>query len=55
MIIIIAIIIIIIIIRRRRRRRRRIVIMVLFPQDKDVTTVLNTVMHNKINKLITES
>ena len=50
MIIIIAIIIIIIII-----RRRRIVIMVLFPQDKDVTTVLNTVMHNKINKLITES
>ena len=53
MIIIIAIIIIII--RRRRRRRRRIVIMVLFPQDKDVTTVLNTVMHNKINKLITES
>ena len=53
MIIIIALIIIIIII--RRRRRRRIVIMVLFPQDKDVTTVLNTVMHNKINKLITES
>ena len=49
MIIIISIIIIIIII------RRRIVIMVLFPQDKDVTTVLNTVMHNKINKLITES
>ena len=54
MIIIIAIIIIIIII-IIRRRRRRIVIMVLFPQDKDVTTVLNTVMHNKINKLITES
>ena len=50
MIIIIAIIIIIIII-----IKRRIVIMVLFPQDKDVTTVLNTVMHNKINKLITES
>ena len=54
MIIIIALIIIIIII-IRRRRRRRIVIMVLFPQDKDVTTVLNTVMLNKINKLITES
>ena len=54
MIIIISIIIIIIII-IIRRRRRRIVIMVLFPQDKDVTTVLNTVMHNKINKLITES
>ena len=54
MIIIIAIIIIIIII-IIIRRRRRIVIMVLFPQDKDVTTVLNTVMHNKINKLITES
>ena len=53
MIIIIAIIIIIIII--IIIRRRRIVIMVLFPQDKDVTTVLNTVMHNKINKLITES
>ena len=52
MIIIIAIIIIIIII---ITRRRRIVMMVLFPQDKDVTTVLNTVMHNKINKLITES
>ena len=50
MIIIIALIIIIIII-----IRRRIVIMVLFPQDKDVTTVLNTVMLNKINKLITES
>ena len=54
MIIIIALIIIIIIIIIRRRRRRR-VIMVLFPQDKDVTTVLNTVMLNKINKLITES
>ena len=53
MIIIIALIIIIIII--IIRRRRRIVIMVLFPQDKDVTTVLNTVMLNKINKLITES
>ena len=52
MIIIISIIIIIIII---IIIRRRIVIMVLFPQDKDVTTVLNTVMHNKINKLITES
>ena len=52
MIIIIALIIIIIII---IIRRRRIVIMVLFPQDKDVTTVLNTVMLNKINKLITES
>ena len=53
MIIIIALIIIIIII--IIIRRRRIVIMVLFPQDKDVTTVLNTVMLNKINKLITES
>ena len=53
MIIIIALIIIIIII--IIIIRRRIVIMVLFPQDKDVTTVLNTVMLNKINKLITES